>query len=138
MARDPQKFKLGVFVLTGIALLLGGIIVLGAGSWFRESVTMYCYFDINVSGLEEGSQIRYRGVNIGVVDDVRLVPTGDPAMGKQAPIEVRCRHGTSSGPGEHRRRASRGPGRAPASTTDRVGGEARVGYRWAAVGRGLG
>ena len=84
MARDPQKFKLGVFVLSGIALLLGGIVILGAGSWFREAVTMYCYFDINVSGLEEGSQIRYRGVNIGVVDSVRLVPTGDPAMGKQA------------------------------------------------------
>lgn len=90
MARDPQKFKLGVFVLTGVALLLAGIIVLGAGSWYRESVTMYCYFDTNVSGLDEGSQIRYRGVNVGVVENVRLVPTGDPAMGKKAPIEVRC------------------------------------------------
>ncbi len=90
MARDAHKFKLGVFVLSGLALLLGGIVVLGAGSWFRESVTMYCYFDTNVSGLDEGSQIRYRGVNVGVVDDVRLVSTGDPAMGKKAPIEVRC------------------------------------------------
>ncbi len=90
MASDPHKFKLGVFVLSGLALLLTAIVVLGAGSWFRESVTMYCYFDTNVSGLDEGSQIRYRGVNIGVVDDVRLVSTGDAAMGKEAPVEVRC------------------------------------------------
>jgi len=90
MARDPQKFKLGVFVLAGIAVLLGGIVILGAGKLFRESVTLYCYFDENVSGLDAGSPVSYRGVRIGEVAEVRLVRLEEGAMRPDAPIEVRC------------------------------------------------
>ena len=90
MARDPRKFKLGVFVLAGLALGVAMVIVLGAGKFFRESVTLYCYFDENVSGLEAGSPLSYRGVRIGEVQEVRLVQLESGSMRPGAPVEASC------------------------------------------------
>ncbi len=90
MARDPRKFKLGVFVLGGLAVAIAAVVVLGAGKLFRESVTLYCYFDENVSGLDPGSPVSYRGVRIGDVEAVRLVRLPEGAMRPDSPIEVKC------------------------------------------------
>ncbi len=90
MARDPEKFKLGVFVLCGLVLLLATGILLGAGKWYREQRTLYCYFEENVSGLEKGNPVRYRGVAVGVVESVRLVTPKEGAIRPGAPIEVQC------------------------------------------------
>ncbi len=90
MARDPLKFKLGVFVLSGLVLLVAGILAIGAGEWYRESVPVFCYFEENVSGLDQGSPVRYRGVTIGVVREVKLVQRSVGSMRPDAPIQVTC------------------------------------------------
>ena len=90
MAKDPRKFKLGLFVLGGLTVLIVATVALGIGQYWRKNVTMYCYFDENVSGLDPGSAVSYRGVKIGDVNEVRLVQLPEGSMRPDAPVEVRC------------------------------------------------
>ncbi len=67
---EPGYFKIGVFVLTGLTLAVVGIAVFGAGVLFKNYASMETYFDESVQGLSEGSAVKYRGVQIGFVDEI--------------------------------------------------------------------
>jgi ABC-type transporter Mla subunit MlaD len=73
MAVQTNYYKIGVFVLTGVGILVGFLILLGLGSFFEETVYVETYFDESVQGLEVGSSLRYRGVKIGEVSNIGLV-----------------------------------------------------------------
>lgn len=92
MNRNPYAFRLGLFVIVGLALALGGVFAVGFSTAFEPSARLHMYFFENVSGLEPGSQVRFRGVQIGSVDSVRVVAAktdnGDVAGGDDLPIEV--------------------------------------------------
>jgi phospholipid/cholesterol/gamma-HCH transport system substrate-binding protein len=67
-------FRVGVFVLVGLAAFLGMIYALGARArLFEPRITIYADF-IEVGGLVEGATVRLAGVQIGRVTDVRLPP----------------------------------------------------------------
>lgn len=91
MNQNPYAFRLGLFVIAGLLLGLGGLFAIGFSSAFEPSLPLYCYFFENVSGLEQGSQVRFRGVQIGSVDSVRVLGEegGDVATGEGRAIEVR-------------------------------------------------
>jgi phospholipid/cholesterol/gamma-HCH transport system substrate-binding protein len=66
-------FKLGLFTL--VALAAAFIAVLGLGWRGRQDrVTYHTYFDESVDGLDVGAPVRYRGVLVGNVTDVRVAP----------------------------------------------------------------
>jgi paraquat-inducible protein B len=67
-------YKLGLFVLGGIALAFAGLVWLGAANWNRRARTVVTYFDESVQGLEVGSAIKFRGVNVGTVSDISIAP----------------------------------------------------------------
>jgi ABC-type transporter Mla subunit MlaD len=69
---SSRYFKLGLFVLIGVALLVGTIVTLGAGSLFAKTVLAETYVDESVAGLEAGSAVKYRGVTVGRVKDIRF------------------------------------------------------------------
>ena len=73
MLRKNDYFKLGSYIIVGTCLLLGVIIVLGAGRYFKTTFTMETYFDESVNGLEVGSPVKLRGVRIGRVADIDFV-----------------------------------------------------------------
>src|SRR5688500_20113560 len=75
MSEESRRFRLGVFVLGGIALAIGGIVALSAGRLFQDTYPVYCYFEENVQGLEPGSAVKFRGVEIGRVEEVSLMPS---------------------------------------------------------------
>ena len=64
---STRYFKLGLFVLTGMTLVVGAIVILGAGSLFTKTIYAETYFDESVVGLEVGSPVKYRGVTVGRV-----------------------------------------------------------------------
>lgn len=74
MATPTNNFKLGLFVLAGIAtgfiLLLG----LGARALQRDTTRFETYFNESVQGLEVGSPVKYRGVTIGTIHSVDIGP----------------------------------------------------------------
>ena len=73
MSRKTDYFKLGLFTLVGLDLLLAVIIFLGASDIFRNTLVMETYFDESVNGLDVGSPVKYRGVQVGSVSEVGFV-----------------------------------------------------------------
>jgi ABC-type transporter Mla subunit MlaD len=67
-----RYFKLGLFILTAVGLLIATAITLGAGRLFAKSITVQTTFDESVSGLEVGAPVKHRGVTIGHVQSIRF------------------------------------------------------------------
>lgn len=75
MSQKSDYFKLGIFVLAGIGLLVAVVLVLGAGVLFRDTVTLETYFNESVQGLNVGSKVKLRGVAIGEVSSIGFTYT---------------------------------------------------------------
>ena len=67
MSAKANYFKLGLFILAAIAVLVAMVLALGAGRIFERTVTLETYIDDSVQGLDIGSKVRYRGVLLGEV-----------------------------------------------------------------------
>lgn len=74
MAAPTNHWKLGLFVVVGLALALGAVGWLGASSLRRDVGRYVSYFDESVQGLEVGSPIKFRGVTIGNVSKIDIAP----------------------------------------------------------------
>jgi ABC-type transporter Mla subunit MlaD len=66
-------FKVGIFVIVAVALLVVGIVILGAGYIGRSVVHFETYFNESVSGLTVGSAVELRGVRIGEVKQISFL-----------------------------------------------------------------
>lgn len=67
-----NTFKLGVFVLTGVTLLVLGLYLLGAKrDLFSRTLDVTAEFK-EVNGLRAGSNVRYAGINVGTVVDITI------------------------------------------------------------------
>lgn len=73
MSKKVNYFKIGSFVLGGAALLVIGVIMLGAGEMFKKGITIETYFDGSVEGLDVGSPLKLRGVSVGNVKEISFV-----------------------------------------------------------------
>lgn len=73
MIRKQDYFRLGAFIIIGTCMLIAIIIVLGAGRYFRKTYTVESYFNESINGLEVGSPVKLRGVNVGQVSNVNFV-----------------------------------------------------------------
>jgi phospholipid/cholesterol/gamma-HCH transport system substrate-binding protein/paraquat-inducible protein B len=74
MSRKGNYFKLGIFVIAAVVLLLIGIFFLGAREMFRTEWVLETYFDHSVDGLDVGSPVKMMGVKIGSVREISFVP----------------------------------------------------------------
>ncbi|HUO10582.1 MAG TPA: MlaD family protein [Phycisphaerae bacterium] len=83
MSGDSKFFKLGLFVIVGIALLVAGVVIFGAGAYFTEYVNVETATTESVEGLDVGSAVKLNGVIIGKVSKIQLAiwryRTDDPA-----------------------------------------------------------
>jgi phospholipid/cholesterol/gamma-HCH transport system substrate-binding protein len=70
---SAQKFKLGLFVITGTVLFIVGIYIIGQRQdMFKNTFTISSYFQ-NVSGLQKGNNVRYAGIDVGTVKDIIMI-----------------------------------------------------------------
>jgi paraquat-inducible protein B len=79
----PRRFSstaIGIFVMSGLALGVVALAVLGSGSLFRRSHKFICFFSGSLNGLKVGAAVKVRGVEIGSVSEIRLRPT--PSEGR--------------------------------------------------------
>lgn len=74
MSAPVDRWKLGLFVVVAIAVLLGAMTWLGMARLQRKTHEAYAFFDEPLVGLEEGSPVRFRGVPIGVVAGITVAP----------------------------------------------------------------
>jgi phospholipid/cholesterol/gamma-HCH transport system substrate-binding protein len=67
MSKATNRFKLGLFTLVGLAILIAGILAFGARSYFEPTSLFETYVAGDVTGLAVGSPVELRGVNVGMV-----------------------------------------------------------------------
>lgn len=71
--KKGDNVRLGVFVLAGSALLIVGLYMLGAKQdLFQRTVGVSTTFQ-HAGGLRPGNNVRYAGINVGTVKDVRII-----------------------------------------------------------------
>ena len=70
MSKPLNNFKLGLFTLGGLALLVAGLLAFGARSYFQATSTYETYIAGDVTGLSVGSAVELRGVNVGKVTHI--------------------------------------------------------------------
>ena len=73
MSARANYFKIGLFVLCGAFIAVVGLMALGAGSLLQTKFYAESYFQESVQGLDIGSPIKFRGVQIGRVETITLV-----------------------------------------------------------------
>ena len=64
---------IGIFVLGAIALAIAGVIIFGSGKFFEERTRIIMYFEGSVNGLSVGAPLKFKGVPIGQVAEIRLM-----------------------------------------------------------------
>jgi phospholipid/cholesterol/gamma-HCH transport system substrate-binding protein len=74
VALKTNHWKLGLFVVTGLAIGLLAIFWLGLRRLNRDSVPAVTYFDESVQGLDVGSPVKFRGVTLGTVSTITVAP----------------------------------------------------------------
>jgi len=68
-----QKIKIGAFTTIGLIILVLGIFLIGnQKSMFNSTFNIYGIFS-NVNGLQVGNNVRFAGINVGVVDGIDIV-----------------------------------------------------------------
>ena len=74
MVKKTSSFLVGLFVTLGLALGTVLVIWVGASRYFEHGNRYATYFDESVQGLQKDSTVKYRGVDVGRVDRIRVAP----------------------------------------------------------------
>lgn len=72
MITRSEKLRLGVFLVTSFALVAVTVIVLAGLSLSQKTDQYDVRFEESVSGLEIGAQVKYNGVRVGQITDIRI------------------------------------------------------------------
>jgi len=73
MSAHTNYFKLGMFVISAVSLLILALIAFGLGSLRKDKVMLETYFNESVQGIDVGSPLKFKGVKIGSIERVRFV-----------------------------------------------------------------
>jgi phospholipid/cholesterol/gamma-HCH transport system substrate-binding protein len=74
MVKKKNYFLVGIFVLVGIVIGAALIVWLSTSQYLQKGKFYATYFDESVQGLQIDSTVKYRGVDIGTVDKIRVAP----------------------------------------------------------------
>ncbi len=72
MAEKGNARLVGAFVVSGLAIAVLLIAFFGGKQLFERKLRFVCYFPGNVNGLTVGAAVKFRGVPIGSVFDMRI------------------------------------------------------------------
>lgn len=75
MDKHTQKFKirLGLFVAGGLAIFILAVFIIGKQKNLFNPVFKLTTSFSNVSGLQVGNNVRFSGINVGVVDNIKII-----------------------------------------------------------------
>lgn len=75
MRKDASShFMIGLFVLLGASIGFVLVFWLGVSRYSQTGETYASYFDESVQGLQADSSVKYRGVDVGRVEKIRVAP----------------------------------------------------------------
>jgi ABC-type transporter Mla subunit MlaD len=67
MTDKKQKLRIGIFLLSGVLLMVAILFFLGLSDIFKDKVVIMTHFQESVQGLTVGSPVKFRGVQVGAV-----------------------------------------------------------------------
>ena len=70
---ETNKFKLGLFVIGSILVLIIVIFSMGMFDHFKPKAFIVTFVEESVQGLTTGSSVKYKGVPIGKVSDISIM-----------------------------------------------------------------
>jgi paraquat-inducible protein B len=73
MGKRISPAAIGMFVVGSFALVFIAIVVVGSGGLFKKPVLFVCMFEGNVNGLRIGAPVKFKGVQLGTVEQIKLV-----------------------------------------------------------------
>lgn len=73
MDAKPHYFRIGLFVLIAVVLMVVAVILFGAGLFTQNRLRIESYFVESITGLSVGSVVQFRGVRIGQIEDIGFV-----------------------------------------------------------------
>jgi paraquat-inducible protein B len=103
MSKKINTTSIGLFIVTGVALGVIGLLLFSSSKMFSKTRDVIVYFTDSLNGLSVGAPVKYRGVTIGSVKQVMILfnqATNDNAMPVILEIEdklVRQRLGDKAG-----------------------------------------
>ena len=71
--KEANKFKLGLFVIASIVVLIIAVFCMGMFDHFRPKAYLVTFVEESVQGLTKGSAVKYRGVPIGHVNGIMIM-----------------------------------------------------------------
>jgi ABC-type transporter Mla subunit MlaD len=84
MSDKANHFKIGVFVLVGLALFVIALFALGIGNFLEKGDVFETYIDGGVENLAVGALVKWRGVTIGKVTAIGFIDKEDPQFKEQS------------------------------------------------------
>ena len=90
---QPNYAKIGFFILTGVALVVGTLVYLGGFGSEQHEFIAETHFSYPVSGLDVGSAVNFRGVRVGSVRKISFIGAeyddiGNPLDRRQIYVEL--------------------------------------------------
>jgi paraquat-inducible protein B len=72
MSKKINTTSIGLFIVTGVALGVAGLILFSSSKMFSKTRDFIVYFNDSLNGLSEGAPVKYRGVTVGSVKRVMV------------------------------------------------------------------
>lgn len=73
MDAKPHYFRIGLFVLAALTLIVMAVVLFGAGLFGQNKLYVESYFTESITGLSIGSPVQFRGVQMGQVEEIGFV-----------------------------------------------------------------
>lgn len=91
MITRSQRVRLGVFIILSIAVTIITITIIIAPKILEKRDIYYIAFrDVSVTGLQEGSSVKYQGIQVGYVSNISI----DPEDIRRVIVEISLDQGT--------------------------------------------
>ena len=88
MANRANPAAIGAFVLGALGLAVAGVVVFGSGQYFKHTEEFVMYFPGSVNGLNVGAPVKFKGVDIGQVKNIKLVLVREKDVDRKLLIPV--------------------------------------------------
>ncbi len=73
MSKKVSSTAIGAFVVGGVALLAAAVAIFGGQQLFAAKSEIVTYLEGSTKGLRKGSNVTFRGVRVGYVDNIHLL-----------------------------------------------------------------
>jgi paraquat-inducible protein B len=72
MASKANPATIGAFVVGAVGLAIVGAVVFGSGQLFKKTLRVVSFFSGDVTGLNVGAPVKFKGVDVGSVTGIRI------------------------------------------------------------------